>query len=145
MTQTAKKQDVQKIVVQLLNHQARLRQIPISRFRRIRVSQLIGTEFKVNRHELIIDSRFAVAGNPFDMANRVLDTIVEQETRRYEQRARAIVEAKTQAMQWTAFLQRALSGDDYSKFIHSLNGAKSPIERGTELHQHFVTMESLAP
>ena len=145
MTDTDKKQDVQKIVVQLLHHQARVRQISMSRFRRIRVGQLIGAEYKVNKHELIVDARFAVKGNPFDMADRVLDAIVEQETRAFEQRARAIVEAKVGAIQWTDFLRRALNDQDYSKFIHSLNGARSPIRRGTELHQHFIPIEDLAP
>lgn len=115
------KQDIAAIVRSILEFQARQRQIPLGRYRRINVSTAIaGADYKINRHEILVDQRFAITGNPIEMADKILDAVVEHDRRKDEERARTITTAKSEVLKWAGFLRRTLSPVEYNRFVEDL-------------------------
>lgn len=116
------KQDMSPIVAKVLRHRARERQIAISPRRIIKVYPALGGDYAINRHEIRILRRYALSmDNPFDMVDPVLTAIAAFDMIAVHEQAQRIVRVKTQIMQSSAYLERSLSGNAYSEFIHSLN------------------------
>lgn len=126
-----KGQDVVAIVRHVCAARARQRLIPLGR-RRV-VIKKTKDDFRINRYEIIIDWHYATTGNPIEMIDRVLDAVVEFDTREYEERVRKIVEIQSQIKQRAAYLERILSRNEYRAFIASL------------LPAPVIPVEALAP
>lgn len=114
-----KKQDVNGIVVRITRHRARQRLIPLRR-RQIHVYKGLKGDYSVNRHEIKVQLRYAVSGNPFDMIDPVLDAVVEFDLREVKEKAQGIIRLKSEIMKWSAYLERTLSREMYNEFILSL-------------------------
>ncbi len=116
------KQDMSPIVAKVLRHRARERCIAISPRRIIKVYPALGGDYAINRHEIRILRRYVLSmDNPFDMIDPVLTAIAAFDMIAVHEQAQRIVRVKTQIMQESAYLERALSNKAYSEFIHSLN------------------------
>ena len=111
-----------QLIVKVLLHQAKERQIPVG-YRRLTVTRFKG-DFKVNRHEIVIDRVFALTGNPLDQMDKILDLVYDFNRRDDEEKARQVTVIKSSMMKWATYLERTVDRKDYSEFIHSLNGGR---------------------
>lgn len=115
----SKDQSVQALVVKIVRHRSRERQIPLQR-RQVNVYPGLKGDYWINKFEIKIKLGYAVTGNPFDMIDPVLDAVIEFDLRETEERARGITKVKSEIMQRTAYLERTLPRAMYSEFIQSL-------------------------
>lgn len=111
--------DVNEIVVRVLRHRARERLIPLRR-RQIKVYPGLKGDYWVNRFEIKVKRVFAVRGNPFEMADAVLDAVLEFDLRETKERAEGITRLKSEIMKWSAYLERTLTQEMYEEFVLSL-------------------------
>ena len=111
-----------QLIVKVLLHQSKERQIPVG-YRRLIVKQFKG-DFEVNKHAIIINRAFALRGNPLEQMNKILDLVYDFNRRDDEEKARHVTVIRSKMLQWATYLQRTVSSEDYSTFIHSLNGGR---------------------
>ena len=118
------RRDLTPLVVQILRHRARERTIPISPRRIIKVYPELpkGGDYQINRFEIRIAKKYVLRyKNPFDMADNVLTAVAAFDMIAVHEQAQRIVRVKSQIMQQSAYLERALSHTEYAAFVHSLN------------------------
>lgn len=108
------------IVVSILQQRAAQRKVPLSR-RRLTVSKGLKDDFTINKHEVEVQLAFVLAArDPVKSLDRVLDAVVDFDTRLWKERAKTINEIKSNILKWSAYLERTLSDQEYERFIASL-------------------------
>ncbi len=113
------KQNVEKIVRQIIRLRSRQRLVPLRR-RQINVYSGLRGDYHVNKFEIKVKLAYAVTGNPFDMIDPVIAAVVEFDRREEEERARKITQIKSSVLKWASYLERTLSREMYLEFVCSL-------------------------
>lgn len=122
---TKKWEETDKLICQILRFRAEQRGIGIGKHRRVRATNIVGGDFKFNRHEIVIDRRFATSGkDPFGPADKILDELESLYRVEAERKVRTVVHVKSEMMKWNAYLHRTLTKEEYARFMRGLmNGA----------------------
>ena len=116
------KVDLSPIVASALRLRARERLIPIKPSRIIKVYPKLDGDYSVNKFEIRIRRDYVLSKpNPFDIIDKVLTAVAAYDMIAVHEQAQRIVRVKSQIMQWSAYLERALPKKAYVDFVHSLN------------------------
>jgi hypothetical protein len=117
------KRQVESIVSQLCLAQARELNLPFHKRIAARNGDELSDDFKINRHEIVVNARKFLSLKPREFApfaTRIVKTAEAFEQRRYEERARQIVITKAEILQGLDRLKRWLSGEDFYSFVDEL-------------------------
>ncbi len=118
------KEDMSPLVARALRHRAHQRGIAIRPSRIIKIYPSLpgGGDYSINRFEIRILKRYALSmPNPINMIDHVLTAVAAYDMIAVHEQAQRITRVKSQIMQQSAYLERALSHKAYADFIHSLN------------------------